>query len=384
MEKLIIHIGHGKTGSSFLQSFLALNIKNFKNEGIIYNRPKDISMAQKGFITSGNGHRFIDSSGKLLFKKSLLKQNSFLFSDETFLHRLIKNEEFKNLISDLGQNLKVIVFTRNLFEHEFSVWGQLVKRHNCLRDLNSYLINNGPSGTYKQLINWIDASKKYNFNLVVRNYSNHKRNLIEIFANDILNKEFKDLKNIKLPPNNKVNRSMNFTEYEVLRIINSISKDNKLADIFTNKLPNKSPSKLFCSDIAYRKTKSNNLQNIDYINENIQIEENIKIEEKSEVVKSEKNKQQEFLSPPEIKIISEYLKINNYKKDFKHDLILTKNEINRLKKIALKIEQGEEVELINALFIMNIVNRYNYDEGNIFFKNKLDKLKKRIKNNKKI
>ena len=384
MKKLIIHIGHGKTGSSFLQSFLALNIKNLKNEGIIYNRPNDISRAQKGFITSGNGHRFIDCSGKLLFKKSLLKQNSFLFSDETLLHRLIKNEEFKNLMSDLGQNLKVIVFTRNLFEHEFSVWGQLVKRHNCLRDLNSYLINNGPSGTYKQLINWIDASKKYNFNLVVRNYSNHKINLIQIFANDILNKEFKDLKNIKLPPKNKVNRSMNFTEYEVLRIINSISEDNKLADIFTNKLPNKSSSKLFCSDIAYRKTKSNNLQNIDYINKNIQIEENIKIEEKSEVVKSEKNKQQEFLSPPELKMISDHLKINKYKKDFKHDLILTKNEINRLKKIAFKIERKEEIELIHALFIMNLVNRYNYDEGNVFLKNKLDKLRKRIKNSKEI
>ena len=384
MKKLIIHIGHGKTGSSFLQSFLALNIKNLKNEGIIYNRPNDISMAQKGFITSGNGHRFMDSSGKLLFKKSLLKDNSYLFSDETFLHRLIKNEEFKKLISDLGQNLNVIVFTRNLFEHEFSVWGQLVKRHNCLRDLNSYLINNGPSGTYKQLINWIDASKKYNFNLVVRNYSNHKKNLIQIFVNDILNKEFKDLKNIKLPPKNKVNRSMNFTEYEVLRIINSISEDNKLADIFTNKLPNKSSSKLFCSDIAYIKTKSNNLRNIDYINENIQIDENIKIEEKSEVVKSEKNKQQEFLSPPELKIIADHLKKTNYKKDFKHDLILTKNEINRLKKIALKIERKEEIELIHALFIMNLVNRYNYEEGNIFFKNKLDKLRKRIKNNKKI
>ena len=39
MKEIILHIGHGKTGSSYLQSFLALNREKLLDIGIDY--PKD-------------------------------------------------------------------------------------------------------------------------------------------------------------------------------------------------------------------------------------------------------------------------------------------------------------------------------------------------------
>ena len=59
MNKLILHVGHGKTGSSYIQSFLALNKNMLKNNGFIYPEPNDIQKAIIGHVTSGNGHKFI-------------------------------------------------------------------------------------------------------------------------------------------------------------------------------------------------------------------------------------------------------------------------------------------------------------------------------------
>ncbi len=53
-KNLYLHIGHGKTGSSSLQTFLALNKDNLKEYGIFYPEHVSFSNAEKGFITSGN------------------------------------------------------------------------------------------------------------------------------------------------------------------------------------------------------------------------------------------------------------------------------------------------------------------------------------------
>ena len=41
-KKIFIHIGHGKTGSTALQCFLAQNYNNLLNNDILYHNPNSI------------------------------------------------------------------------------------------------------------------------------------------------------------------------------------------------------------------------------------------------------------------------------------------------------------------------------------------------------
>lgn len=358
MSKFIIHIGHGKTGSSFIQSVLALNLKKLKRYGFNYPRPDDLEEAKKGFITSGNGHKLIDKNGNLIRKNISFSLNnkSTIFSDETFVRRLILNNQFKNFLSKNNKKVKIILYTRNFFEHEFSAWGQLIKRHFSNQDLNSYLINNSPSGVYELLKDWIDLSKVLKFELIIRNYSNYKKDIFRVF--------FKDISGYDLPPENwnypldRVNRSLTFTEYELIRMINNFKFRDNLADKIVNYFPEVRTKKIFCSVEAYDIAKDKNFETINYINNFLEKNENILFEEKEDVTVSNKNHQDCFLSKIEMQLILDYLKENFLKeeKEFlsKQNYLIPKGQVINLRDIAIKIESSSELNLSDALVLMNI------------------------------
>ena len=62
MKKLIVHVGHGKTGSSFLQSIFALNSDRMAQLGILYPEHISNAMARRGHITSGNGNILLETN----------------------------------------------------------------------------------------------------------------------------------------------------------------------------------------------------------------------------------------------------------------------------------------------------------------------------------
>lgn len=51
---MIVHVGHGKTGTSFLQSIFALNKEVLKEHGFHYPEHPSEKKAAKGLISSGN------------------------------------------------------------------------------------------------------------------------------------------------------------------------------------------------------------------------------------------------------------------------------------------------------------------------------------------
>ena len=361
MNNLVLHIGHGKTGSSYIQSVLALNIKQLSKYGINYPKPSDIDKATKGFINSGNGHKLLDSNQNFIFKNNfnIFKDKITLYSDETFVRRLIFNNQFKDFIAKNNKKLKVILYTRNFFEHEFSSWGQLVKRHYFKNDLNNYLKNNNPSGVYKLIRNWIDLSKLFNFELIIRNYSNYKDKIFDIFLADVLGGNVPSLE-LKFPKD-PVNRSMTFTEYEIIRVLNKFRFEENLSDNLINFFPKVKPIKLLCSLEAYKIAKKNNKKNIEYINDFIPKEERIIFEDPSEVSISRNNNQDKFLSDLESNLIADFI-IRNFSLEKKENLdknnvLVPSKEINYLRDIALKIENNEQLELKDALSIMNVAKK---------------------------
>ena len=392
MNKLILHIGHGKTGSSYIQSFLANNILKLKENGINYPKPRDFIKAKKGFITSGNGHRFLNKEGKINYVN--FKDKTTLFSEETLFDKLISNEEFVNIINSKFLKVKVILFTRNLFEHEFSVWGQLIKRNKYIYHLDDYFTQNHKSKTYELVKKWIILSEKSNFELKLLNYSNHKNDLINSFLEEImLNK--KTLSDFHIP-SQKINRSLNLTELEFIRMINLLDFKKNLAEDLVNYFPNVESSQIFCNQESYQLCLESNLDNINFINSFLDNSEKIKIEPQNEVTRDSDGNSDlnPFLTQSEIKLIINHI-IENFQKkqrkrislnlrnieknDFdKLSILITPEDVNRIRDLSLDIAKNSKtLELKDALFLMKIAQR-SRPEGKLI-NQKINEWEKKIK-----
>lgn len=77
-RKLWVHVGHGKTGSSFIQSVLATNAPLLKEHGILYPVHDSFESAKKGFISTGNGELLI--SDRMSFEATTLFSSEIRFS----------------------------------------------------------------------------------------------------------------------------------------------------------------------------------------------------------------------------------------------------------------------------------------------------------------
>ena len=153
-NKIILHIGHPKTGSSYLQSCFALNRDKLLELGIDYPWHESFSSAQRGNFTSGNGKTFLDALPNLK-----AKGDKALFSNEGLFRSLIASPKFFELLKSGNYSFEVVMYTRNLFDHLFSRWAQLVKSRKSIDDINTYL-RKAPNGPYEKILGWIIASQR--------------------------------------------------------------------------------------------------------------------------------------------------------------------------------------------------------------------------------
>ncbi len=160
--RLMMHVGHGKTGSSFLQSWLSINsLKLLEHENILYPeccplRGTFDSRARQGLFSMGNGFvldPMLDEKCPLRRKRrwmrSLIRQASeqdfqakkLLFSSEPWTRRLLPSlPGLYRLVNDLefdGVDLWLLV--RDPLDHAVSVYGEMVKRHGYHHSLSDWL-----------------------------------------------------------------------------------------------------------------------------------------------------------------------------------------------------------------------------------------------------
>lgn len=310
MSKLILHVGHPKTATSYLQSLIALNEQTLKKHNIYYPFHNSFFLAKKGMPTSGNGE---------IFKKFNFKQKydqTILFSSED-LFRILEWEDFYQIAEKYSQNLKIILYTRNLFDFTFSSWGQKVKRAGEIRDLNTYLVDvfsetlpNIKIRPYENILKWLEISKKYGFKIIIRNYSENRENLDKIFFQDLLNINKIDF-NLVQPEIKNINRSLTIAEYNLQRVFNSI--DGRISSLYIsdeliNKLPNMKIQSLKCSKQAYDAVVEKSFSTIDNINNYLNISDKIKIEQPDEVVSSTNGNDFKGLSSNQIEVITAGIK----------------------------------------------------------------------------
>lgn len=219
MSKIYLHVGHGKTGTSFLQSIFAKNAETLAQNNIVYSgNARVLETAAKGNTTSGNK---LELFAKLKEDKPFADDpRSYLFSAES-LFASFQDEDFVQSCvaasGASGKQISVLLFVRDPIDFQLSTYTQGAQG----RDFNYDVETHFQSHATRNQTHMFDAVKTvcsacetHGFELSVFNYTHHKRDLVAITA------KFLDLDTDKVTlevPNKRVNRSLGAMELGVSR-----------------------------------------------------------------------------------------------------------------------------------------------------------------------
>ena len=228
MKNLYLHIGHGKTGSSYIQSCLALSTELLADRNIVYPEHKNSEIAKSGKILWRGNYAVLE---KIIFsqdlesaiQKTFNNKNSYLFSHEGLWNLLGTTDFRKRLIkvSELAgfDTIKMLLFIRNPIEFASSAYQQMIKRGGQHISIEEFFANHPLTLTPVAVNKFLRAFQKQDrVELTVLNYSVVKDEVIEQVASWL-----EIPPNLIVQPSNLVvNRSMKFAELELQRMLNRI------------------------------------------------------------------------------------------------------------------------------------------------------------------
>ncbi len=227
---LHLHVGHGKTGSSFLQSWLALNAARLgERADIAYPQRSPISgrgeeAASRSRFSMGNGfilEELLESADDAVLVETLRSlagdARSMLFSRERFMRDLPAH--LPRLVEAAGaldgDGVRVLLFVRDPLEHAVSLYGEMVKAHGCADPLDEWL------GHYRLLDHverFLDAMEAIpSVECTILNYSRVRERLVEALTTWL---GLDPTEAWTTPARGTVNRSLTAPELRVQRIAN--------------------------------------------------------------------------------------------------------------------------------------------------------------------
>ena len=221
--KLFLHIGHGKTGTSAIQSSLAIASDELSKKGISYPIQQSLrEQASQLEITSGNWQPSPESSltkQLLEISKTNQRYSSIVLSSESlfwFVPELIQNKSlWENHI-----DMHIILAVREIEEMLSSEYQQRVKRHGDSVPLNQFLrARHFISSHHEKASEIIEMMSHSNISNTIINYSKHKRDISQLFFRLIGAEEIypADRMNGAI-----INRSLSHKELETLVTINAL------------------------------------------------------------------------------------------------------------------------------------------------------------------
>jgi hypothetical protein len=142
MPRLILHIGDGKTGSSFLQYCFATHRDALAEAGVRYPHDASFEKAAQGLPTAGNAKEL----GRILnlpaaeAERELPAQIARLIGSDSGRDVLLSSEDMqaprqpnllrlKALAADAGYSILVVYYVRSVVGRAYSGYLQRVKRH---------------------------------------------------------------------------------------------------------------------------------------------------------------------------------------------------------------------------------------------------------------
>jgi hypothetical protein len=143
VRTLFLHVGHGKTGSTWIQSSLRLSRSALTAHGIDYVQGVDGGAENPLRVTSGNGQGLLDSSEALDTGLARAAPSlSALYSNEDLHERLHDGAATAFLTSVAGRRgfdrIELLLFIRNPLGHAASRWVQWVKDRGLTEPLEAH------------------------------------------------------------------------------------------------------------------------------------------------------------------------------------------------------------------------------------------------------
>lgn len=236
-DAVYIHIGHGKTGSSFLQSALACSLDALSGHGFVYPISEATAeTARKGHVTGGNLRGQSGNFAELVASLPESSGQKLLISGESFFPYLERNgqeflEEYRQACP--GVPLHILCYLRDPVDHAVSLYHQKVKRAaytgTLARSLTIYQL---PARTVRVL----SALQAEDIAVTVLNYSRHSKDLLGSLQRWL---ELPDGV-LNAPSTGRINRSLNNAELELQRLMNR-EVGRKAARFISNPLCNELP-----------------------------------------------------------------------------------------------------------------------------------------------
>ncbi len=278
--KIVLHAGHGKTGTSAIQSALAISADTLLKNGINYPiNPNERQRAARFEITSGNW--------KHNPAISLSEQCLQLAASNTAGHTIVLSSEslFWHLTDFVNQKeqwneaveIHVILAVRELEEMLSSEYQQRVKRHGESKPFEQFLRRrNFISSHHKKAAEVLTELSQHNIPVTLINYSAHKKTISK--------RVFEAMGCSDLYPNQTmgdlvINRSLSQKELQMLMMINALYYDQfpwisaRLSDALAKKLPNTETQRSRISPQSLKKLYEKNDSYIQIINSHLSAEE---------------------------------------------------------------------------------------------------------------
>ncbi|MGB0928309.1 MAG: hypothetical protein ACPGVA_13930 [Pikeienuella sp.] len=223
MRTLFLHIGHGKTGTSYLQSCFVLSRQTLARTGILYPMGRQDRQAARGATSSGNGTPLAKTLGAQpqnigrILRPLRRSQRNILFSSEFLFHHMTKDISAEDLLrfADKAncERISVFLLIRDPLDHMRSAYLQNVQRSGLSEHIDGMARRfNMPIRVY----NLLTAFDHPRIDITVRNYSRIKEQLTAE-TEDWLGLSPGTLKH---PHQSRVNRSLTAAEMEIQRVFN--------------------------------------------------------------------------------------------------------------------------------------------------------------------
>jgi len=242
MATLLLHIGHVKTGSTWLQDAFHRNAAHLAAFGVRYPLPRRYEIDYDTRVPAGNGLGLFDHPARTaarLARATRNGQQTTLFSSETLFARLSQPGALETLPSAARlagfDRVRLLLFVRAPLPLAASIWQQRVKGYRGeTRDLDTFVAE--AFDMPRRVATFVDALQGLDgVELTLRNYDAHRRDLLPV-AEDWLKLSPGSLER---PPRSQLNRSLTRAEAALQLALNRTLGPS--GDIFALRLGNQLP-----------------------------------------------------------------------------------------------------------------------------------------------
>ena len=284
--KIVLHAGHGKTGTSAIQSALAISADALLKNGIHYPiDPNERQRAARFEITSGNWKHnpTISLSEQCLeLAASNAAGHTIVLSSESLFWHLTDFVHQKEQWNE-AVDIHVILAVRELEEMLSSEYQQRVKRHGESKPFEQFLKRRHfISSHHKKAAEVLTQLSQQNVPVTLINYSAHKKTISK--------KVFDALGCSDLFPKEKmgdlvINRSLSQKELQMLMMINALYYDQfpwisaRLSDALAKNLPNTETQRSRISPQSLEKLYDKNDSYLQIINSHLSAEEPLTVQQ---------------------------------------------------------------------------------------------------------